>query len=70
MDFAVQDDECAALEEGHSAGFERGQIEGVGEIEMLVGEAWEREVETLGGFALVVDGLGRESEKMVDAEGF
>ena len=70
VDFAVEDDEGTAVEEGHSAGFERGEIEGLGEDKVFVGEDWEWEVEALGGFALVVDGLGRESEEMVDAQGF
>ena len=69
VDLAVEDDEGTALEEGHSAGFERGEIEGLGEDEVLVGEDGERQVEALGGFALVVSGLGRESEEMVDAQG-
>lgn len=31
VDFAAQDDEGTAPEEGHSAGFERGEVEGLGE---------------------------------------
>ena len=69
VDFSLEEDEGTALKEGHSAGFERGEIEGLGEDEVLVGEDREREMEALGGFSLVVNGLGRESEEMVDAHG-
>lgn len=70
VDFAVEDEERAALEEGHSAGFEGGEIEGLGEDEVLVGEDGKRQMEAFGGFVLIVGGLGRESEEMVDAEVF
>ncbi len=70
IDFAVDDDECAPLEELHATCLKCWEVERLGEAEVFVRQDWEWQVEAFGGFALVVGGLSRESVKMVDSEGF
>jgi hypothetical protein len=67
-DDAVVDDKRHALEQRHAGNGERGELHGAGEGKPGIGEDRERQVQALGGLALIVGVLRREPEQVGNAE--